>query len=83
MPLTGDQEKALVAWCSAPERGIKATCPLCGQNDWSTGEVFAATPAAGFDHDPNGEGAAMVQIICDHCKLVLLLAAGPIFEGSS
>ena len=78
MPLTRDQEKALVAWCSAPEPGIKATCPLCGQNDWSTGEVFAATPAAGFEHDPNGEGATMVQIICDHCKLVVLLAAEPV-----
>jgi len=83
MPLRSDQAKQLVDWCSSPERAITATCPLCGKNDWTTGEVFAATPVAGFDHDPNGEGATMVQIICDHCKLVLLLAAPPIFEGGS
>jgi hypothetical protein len=55
---------------------------MCGKNDWSTGEVFAALPAAGFDHDPKGKGATMVQIICDHCKLVMLFAAPSILECS-
>jgi len=83
MPLSRDQENQLVNWCSAPERALHATCPLCGKNDWTTGEVFAATPVAGYGHDPNAEGAAMVQIICDHCKLVLLFAAQPVLDATS
>ena len=80
MPLRSDQEKQLVAWCTDPKRAITATCPMCGKNDWTAGEVFAATPAVGFDINPNAEGATMIQIICDHCKLIQLFAAPPILE---
>jgi hypothetical protein len=80
MPLREDQEKQLVSWCSA--RGISARCPMCGENDWTTGEVFAATPTAGSKEETHGEGASMVQIICDHCKLIMLFAASPILGES-
>ena len=75
MPLTEVQERRLVDWCTA--RGIRATCPMCGNNDWSTGEIVVPSGGATgelFDE----EAAAMVQIVCDHCRLVMLFAAAPV-----
>lgn len=75
MPMTETQEKRLVDWCQT--RGICARCPMCGNNDWSTGEIIAP-PAGGAAEFFDAEGAAMIQIVCDHCKLVLLFAASPV-----
>ena len=76
MPLTEEQERRFVYWCTA--RGICATCPMCGKNDWAVGEVIAPqTFGTGGTIDPPG-AAAMIQIVCDHCKLVLLFSASPI-----
>ena len=75
MPLTEVQERRLVQWCTT--RGIRATCPMCGNNDWNAGEIVAppgGEAAQSFDE----EAAAMVQIVCDHCRLVMLFAASPI-----
>ena len=77
MPLTEVQERRLVDWCTA--RGIRATCPMCGNNNWSTGEIVAppgSEAAQAFDE----EAAAMVQIVCDHCRLVMLFAASPVLR---
>jgi predicted nucleic-acid-binding Zn-ribbon protein len=76
MPLTEDQEQQLVSWCNA--RGICARCPMCGNNDWTTGEIVSPSPLAGASEFVDEEAASMVQIICDHCKLVMLFAAAPI-----
>jgi len=76
MPLTEEQERRLVRWCTT--RGICATCPMCGNNDWSTGEIVAPPPIAGASGFVDEEAATMVQIVCDHCKLVMLFAASPV-----
>ena len=75
MPLTEVQERRLVDWCTV--RGICATCPMCGSNDWSTGEIIVP-PSGGPAESSDSEAAAMVQIVCDHCRLVMLFAASPI-----
>ena len=78
MPLTEVQERRLVDWCTA--RGICATCPMCGNNDWTTGEIVAPPGGAqAFDQ----EAAAMIQIVCDHCRLVMLFAAAPVLGDDS
>jgi predicted nucleic-acid-binding Zn-ribbon protein len=76
MPLTQEQERRLVDWCTG--HGIHAACPMCGNNDWSAGELVSppAKAAESFDE----EAAAMVQIVCDHCKLVMLFAADPVLK---
>jgi predicted nucleic-acid-binding Zn-ribbon protein len=79
MPLTEVQERRLVSWCNA--RGIRATCPMCGSNDWSAGELVSPPPAEASEF-LDEEAAAMVQIICDHCKLVMLFAAAPVLGGN-
>jgi len=75
MPLTQEQEKRLVGWCTG--HGIRARCPMCGNNDWSAGELISP-PAADAAEFFDREAAAMVQIVCDHCKLVMLFAADPV-----
>jgi len=80
MPLTQQQEKRLVDWCTG--HGIRARCPMCGSNDWSAGELIsppAAEAAEFFDE----EAAAMIQIVCDHCRLVMLFAAAPVLQEKS
>jgi len=81
MPLTQDQEKKLVDWCTA--RGICATCPMCGNNDWSTGEIVAPPPIAEAADFVDEDAGSMVQVICDHCKLVMLFAAAPVLREAA
>ena len=76
MPVPETQEKQLVDWCCG--HAVSARCPLCGKNDWTVGELFTVDPAAGLAQETDGEGTSMIQIICDHCKLILLFAAPPI-----
>ena len=76
MPLTEDQEQQLVSWCTT--RGICAKCPMCGNNNWSTGEIITPPLATRASDAVDEEAASMVQIICDHCRLVMLFAAAPI-----
>ena len=76
MPLTEAQERRLVDWCTTCG-GIRATCPMCGNNDWSTGELVAP-PGGGAAESFDEEAAAMIQIVCDHCRLVLLFAASAV-----
>ena len=77
MPLTEDQEKRLVNWVY--EHKAYASCPACGTNDWSTGEIIAAPPHTGEARINGGETIPMIQVICDNCKFVMLFAAAPIF----
>ena len=70
MPLSEHQEKRLVDWCMS--HGVRAACPFCGKNDWSTGEVVLPSIATTKDSSGTRESSAMVQIICDHCHLVML-----------
>ena len=80
MPLTEAQERKLVDWCTG--HGICARCPMCGNNDWSTGELISPPPAQAAEcYDE--EAASMIQIVCDHCRLVMLFAAAPVLGGSA
>lgn len=74
MPLTEHQEKRLVDWCMS--HNIRATCPMCGRNDWSTGEYIPPRAATASSDAIASADAGMIQIICDHCRLVML------FDGS-
>ena len=80
MPLTEVQERRLIDWCTA--RGIRATCPMCGHNDWSAGEIVGAT-GGGTSQDYDKKAAAMVQIVCDHCRLVMLFAASDVLGNET
>ena len=79
MPLTQHQEKRLVDWCTS--HSIRATCPMCGRNDWSTGEIIHAGAAASSADGDAPAGSQMIQIICDHCRLVMLFDGGVIEES--
>lgn len=76
MPLRDDQERKLVSWCSG--NGVDARCPMCSKNDWTTGEIVQVELAAESEEAGDSEGTSMIQIICDHCKLIMLFAAQPI-----
>jgi len=76
MPLTKDDEKKLVGWCAVHE--VDAQCPMCRKNDWTVGELVRVEPAAGSENQNKGQGTSMIQVICDHCKLILLFAGPPI-----
>jgi len=73
--LTSEQQfERIIEWFK--EKNVNPTCPSCGQNQWTLGDVVAAPS---FDtEDSNAEMIPMAQLICKNCAYMRLYAAVPI-----
>lgn len=76
MALAQDQVDKLQLWIN--KKGVKPSCPTCGQNNWSVGDIIAAPVFAGGNFNIGGPTVPMVQLICGNCAYVRLFAAVPI-----
>jgi len=69
-------ERARIAAALA-ERGARAACPSCHENDWLIGDGYSlvAMRANLQDLDAGGTGLATVSRICRHCGYLSLHVA--------
>jgi len=74
---TEEQIAKINAWLQ--EHDVRAVCPACGTNNWSTGQIIQSpvfTPGKGLAI--GGPGVPMIQLVCGHCAYIMLFAAVPI-----
>ena len=76
MPLSEDQRQKLRKWLE--EKKATPSCPSCGQNNWSLGEMVAALPFESGGVRIGGPTVPMVQLVCGNCAYVRFHAALPI-----
>jgi len=76
MPLDEQQLDKLRNWLDTRHMWSRG-CPICGRDKWRAGEIILCPISTGSGFIPGGSHAPMVQIVCDHCAYVLLLAAVP------
>lgn len=72
MPLDDEQKEKFGAWLHA--KNCDPSCPSCGHNEWSFGDITEAAPA----NDPTGDATPLAMLICKHCAFVRFHAARPI-----
>lgn len=76
MPLTQPQIDKLQTWLGSKARGN--ACPVCGQSNWTVGDIVSAPVFSGSGISIGGKTIPMVQVVCTNCAYIQLFAVAPI-----
>lgn len=76
MALSQAEQQRVQSWLNT--RGRQHSCPVCGANNWSIGDVVSAPIYTNGGVQLGGPSVPMVQLVCSNCVYVRLFAAKPI-----
>lgn len=76
MPLSSDQLQKVQNWIKSKIPNF--SCPICANKGFSTGDIIMANTFDNGNIHMGGNGTPMVQIICNNCAGVTLIASVPI-----